>query len=149
MNKRPMNTFHTSPQKVKKFSQTFGHHKILEHIFSRKSLVTLLIFKYQLNLSVFLTSSILVTGLLSISFLPTNTSLVYFSWLKVFFKVLRIHKFITAFFLCAGYNFENKRHKQTHKVLLSSASGSSVASFRFSKLIFSLGLWFHANNTAS
>lgn len=42
-----------------------------------------------------------------------------------------------------------ERKWNTHKVLLSSASGSSVASLRFSKLIFSLGLWFHANSTAS
>lgn len=42
-----------------------------------------------------------------------------------------------------------KRKGNTHKVLLSSASGSSVASLRFSKLIFSLGLWFHAKSTAS
>lgn len=37
----------------------------------------------------------------------------------------------------------------TQSVRRSSASGSSVASLRFSKLILSLGLWFQANNTAS
>ena len=37
----------------------------------------------------------------------------------------------------------------TQRVRRSSASGSSVANFRFSKLILSLGLWFQANSTAS
>lgn len=37
----------------------------------------------------------------------------------------------------------------TQRVRRSSASGSSVASLRFSKLILSLGLWFQANSTAS
>ena len=37
---------------------------------------------------------------------------------------------------------------RTHNVLLSSASGSSVARRRFSKEIFSLGRSFQANNTA-
>lgn len=37
----------------------------------------------------------------------------------------------------------------TQRVRRSSASGSSVASFRFSKLILSLGLWFQANSTAN
>ena len=73
-----------------------------------------------------------------------------------FEKPLWIHKFIitqdnTYFLRCERTQLKKTKHKNkpTHKVLLSSASGSSVASFRFSKLIFSLGLWFHANNTAS
>lgn len=37
----------------------------------------------------------------------------------------------------------------TQSVRRSSASGSSVASFRFSKLMRSLGRWFQANSTAS
>lgn len=43
----------------------------------------------------------------------------------------------------------NKIKTITQRVRRSSASGSSVASFRFSKLILSLGLWFQANSTAN
>lgn len=39
--------------------------------------------------------------------------------------------------------------QHTQRVRRSSASGSSVASLRFSKLILSRGLWFQAKSTAS
>lgn len=44
---------------------------------------------------------------------------------------------------------QSTQHQVTQRVRRSSASGSSVASFRFSKLIRSRGLWFQANSTAS
>ncbi|TNN61972.1 hypothetical protein EYF80_027807 [Liparis tanakae] len=44
---------------------------------------------------------------------------------------------------------EREMVQKEARVRRSSASGSSVASLRFSKLILSLGLWFQANSTAS